>query len=373
MRRAAALALSSAAFFMGYYTRLAWGILSSYAGWSTSSLSAGLVFSLFFAAYVAVQIPAGIASDSLGPKPVVIAALLGLAASTALAGASNGVAAMYAASALMGFSAGWVYPATVKLMAALYGPDELPYAMSYYSLAWPLSIAALGVTAPEIAEALGWRGAYYAFASVDLAMAAAAALILPGSAGAGKSRQIELKAMGSRGAVLLAAGGFIFFAAYWAFAFYAYDYLLWLRIPSGVAGLIYSLTAIGGIPSTLIAGSVIQRLGIRRTYAVLLPLYGVLLAAYAAPFGVYYLAAVSLAAGFVRFMITPANSTAATLVGRDRAGSVAGLANLFWQAAGVASGVVAAPAISDLGYSGFWILAGALSAASAIVLTRLEV
>lgn len=369
MRRGAALALASAAFFMGYYTRLAWGILSNYAGYSASSAATGIVFSLFFAAYIAVQIPAGLASDKAGPRPVLVASLLGLAASTALASAATGDELMYLASALMGASAGWIYPASVKLVSALYDRGELPRAMALYSLAWPLSIALLGVTAPEAAAALGWRGAYLAMAAFDIALALAL-LKSPNPRTAGM--RISLADLRNRDAALLAAGGFIFFAAYWAFAFYAYDYLEGLGISSEAAGLIYSLTAIGGIPSTIAAGWIISRLGVRRTYAVFLPLYGAALAAYAAPLGAVYLAALSLIAGFLRFVITPANSTAAGLIGGGRAGSVSGLANLFWQAAGIAAG--AAPLIiGALGFRAFWIVAGALSASSALVLSRLKI
>ncbi|HEU16926.1 MAG TPA: MFS transporter, partial [Nitrososphaeria archaeon] len=172
------VALSFAAFFLSYYSRLAWSVLSTYSSLRPTPYEDGLIFSIFFAAYIAVQIPAGLVSDAIDPKKVLVMALLGLAASSVLGGAAGTIWVEYIGSLFMGFSAGWIYPTTIKLLSTNFEGRGLARAMGYYSLAWPISIILLGVGLPTAAEDLGWRWGYYLIGVASFAVALAAVMLM---------------------------------------------------------------------------------------------------------------------------------------------------------------------------------------------------
>ncbi|MGC8970009.1 MAG: MFS transporter [Conexivisphaera sp.] len=366
MREYLPITLSSAAFFLSYYSRLAWSVLSTYSSLRPTPYEDGLVFSIFFAAYIAVQVPSGLASDALGPKRVLVAALVGLAASSILSGAAGSMAVEYLGSALMGFSAGWIYPTTVKLLSGSFSGRELAKAMGYYSLAWPLSIILLGVGLPAAAEDLGWRWGYYLIGIASLAVAAASAALMGDVRRLGGDR-LNLRVLASRSVALLALGGFLFYYAYWTFAFYAYDYLRSIGMSGILAGEIYSLTAVAGLASTVLAGYLIGRMGLWRAFLLAIPLYGLTVLGFALLRAPLWLAVVAVAMGFFRFMMTPSNSTLASLVGGPgMAGSVTGAANFFWQLSGVVAGSVAPLIFVPFGYFALWVSVTAVVFASLV-------
>ncbi|MCI4461045.1 MAG: MFS transporter [Thaumarchaeota archaeon] len=358
--------LASASFFLSYYSRLAWSVLSTYSSLHPTPYDDGVMFSLFFAAYVAVQVPSGMVSDAIGPKAVLVAALLGLAGSSALSGLAGSMPVEYVGSALMGFSAGWIYPTTVKLISGSFEGGGLAKAMGYYSLAWPLSIILLGIGLPAAAEDLGWRWGYYLIGIASAAVAAAVlALVRDVKDRAGAPP--DLRVLARRDVALLSAGGFLFYFSYWAFAFYAYQYLRSTGMSGVLAGEIYSMTAVAGIASTVFTGYLIARVGLWRAFLLSIPLYGATLLGFALLRAPAWLALVALAMGFFRFMMTPSNSTLASVLGGpDRSGSVTGAANLFWQLSGVVAGAVAPLIFVPLGYGWLWALTSAAAFASLI-------
>ena len=348
------VALSFAAFFLSYYSRLAWSVLSTYSSLRPTPYEDGLIFSIFFAAYIAVQIPAGLVSDAIGPKKVLVMALLGLAASSVLGGAADTIWVEYLGSVLMGFSAGWIYPTTIKLLSTNFEGRGLARAMGYYSLAWPISIILLGVGLPTAAEDLGWRWGYYLIGVASFAVALAAAMLME-DVRRRDNGGLDLRVLASRNVALLSIGGFLFYYAYWAFAFYAYDYLRSIGMSGILAGEIYSMTAAAGIASTVITGYLIGRIGLWRTFLIAIPLYGLTILGFAVLRAPIWLAAVALAMGFFRFMVTPANSTLAGVIGGPgRSGSVTGAANFFWQLSGVIAGSASPLIFVSMGYASLW-------------------
>jgi MFS family permease len=348
------VALSFAAFFLSYYSRLAWSVLSTYSSLRPTPYEDGLIFSIFFAAYIAVQIPAGLVSDAIGPKKVLVMALLGLAASSVLGGAADTIWVEYLGSVLMGFSAGWIYPTTIKLLSTNFEGRGLARAMGYYSLAWPISIILLGVGLPTAAEDLGWRWGYYLIGVASFAVALAAAMLME-DVRRRDNGGLDLRVLASRNVALLSIGGFLFYYAYWAFAFYAYDYLRSIGMSGILAGEIYSMTAAAGIASTVITGYLIGRIGLWRTFLIAIPLYGLTILGFAVLRAPIWLAAVALAMGFFRFMMTPANSTLAGVIGGPgRSGSVTGAANFFWQLSGVIAGSASPLIFASMGYASLW-------------------
>ncbi|WP_054843019.1 MFS transporter [Vulcanisaeta distributa] len=358
---------ASASFFMSYFSRLAWSIVSTYSSLRPTIVEDSIVFSLFFIGYVVVQVPAGIISDRVGPKYVIIASLIGLAASSFVSGIANTMWVEYVASLFMGLSAGWIYPATVKLLTINFSGPELPVAMGYYSIAWPLSIVLAGATLPGICIALGWRWSYYIIALTSIIIASLYVPINIRDYGGNARGSLNLKLLRNSDVIVVSLSGFLFFMSYWTITLYAYKYFLSIGLNDYVAGFTYSLLALLGIPSTLIAGYIIRSLGVRNTLSLFEALYGIstiLLAVITRELPLMILAA---SMGFIRFIITPANSTAVSKIGGELAGSVTGIANLFWQLSGAVAPAVASFILIRLNYQSLWVIMGIVIMISALI------
>lgn len=163
--------LSSAAFFLSYFSRITWSIVSAYSLLKPTIPEDSLIFSLFFLGYVIVQLPSGILSDMLSPRIITVLSLTFLSLSLFLSGIANNIRIEYVASLLMGLSAGWIYPATIKILSITYNGKDLAVAIGYYSLAWPLSITLSGLILPYISINLGWRSSYFLLTILGISIA----------------------------------------------------------------------------------------------------------------------------------------------------------------------------------------------------------
>lgn len=305
-----------------------------------------IIFSLFFIGYVIVQIPSGFIANGY-PKVTSIISLLGLSFASFLSGYANSIVFEYFSSILMGLFAGWIYPTTVRILSCKFSGKELPIAIGYYSLAWPLSIVLAGVTLPYLSINFGWGFPYYLISIISL-FTALSYLPMPI-----KNSKIERKSLflvaKNRNVIIVSFSGFLFFLSYWIITLYAYKYFLTLGMNSYIAGLTYSMLALAGIPSTVIAGYIIIKIGIKNSLAFFEGIYG-LLTFYLSLIQIFIIASIM---GFVRFIITPANSSAVSVIDRKNAGSVSGFANF-----GILAPLIASIIITSLGFKLLWLFSG---------------
>ena len=365
-------ALSSAAFFMGYFGRMMWSILYYYAtSLQPTRIENSIVFSLFFVGYIAVQIPAAFVSDRIRPNLVTGLSLIAVGLTLFLEGAAQGIGTEYLSSILMGLAAGWIYPDPVRAVTALFPRrDRRTIALGYYSLAWPLSVFLLGIILPFTAVAVGWRDSYALMALISIAMGAAYLLT---EVEAFQAEKPSLSFMVNRNSLLAALGGFAFFLPYWAITFYAFEYFITIGMTAFAAGLAFAFLALAGIPSTLLSGFVMNRLGIRRSALVSLVVYGAAFFFLAAFQNLYVILGVALVMGFFRFLVTPINAAIVSAVGESRAGHVTGFANLFWQCGGIVGPVVAAVLTDAFGYAVEWCVMGVIVFAAALIYAQIRI
>lgn len=352
---------------MSYFSRIAWSIVSVYSTLRPSVIEDGIIFSLFFIGYVMVQIPAGIMSDLVLPKNIMFFSLLGISFSAYISGASSDIVEEYIASFLMGFSAGWVYPITIKVLSLYFTKSELPIAIGYYSLAWPLSIVLSGLILPWLSINFGWRNAYYFISLLSLILAVLS-LVIGKKKGEKSKFEIIVK---DKNVIIVSISGFLFFLSYWIITLYAYKYFLYIGLNDIVAGFAYSLLALAGIPSTIIAGYIIRKVGVKSTLTVFEFLYGVFTVALSFFTFTLGIIIVTSAMGFIRFIITPANSTAVSILGGKKAGNVTGFANFFWQGSGVLSPIIASLLLISLGYFFLWVICGLIIILSSFLYLKL--
>ncbi len=358
----------SLSFFLAYFSRLAWSILGPLSTLHPSVEEDSYIFSLFFAGYVVVQIPAGVLVDRMSFKIVLLLSLVGIAITSLGSGLADSIRTEYLLSIFMGLSAGWIYPSTVKAISGSFSGKELAQAMGVYSLAWPLSIIAAGYLLPPIATELSWRWGYFFVTALSVMTVSLLPTVKPTPNFNSPGRLEDI-----RDVVLISGGGFLFFTAYWAVALYFYDYALRLTDDPIVSGLIYSLTALPGIVSTVLSSRLINRLGHVKSLVVTVSSYGLLLMLIPLARGPLSLAILATLMGGVRFLITPAHSTAIARIGREGAGKATGIANTFWQFSGVTSSVMAGWIVTSLGYQWLWIMMGFISIISTLLYSRIGI
>jgi MFS family permease len=72
MKKVFIIFLTSASFFMSYFSRIAWSIVSVYSNWKLTEIEDSIIFSLFFIGYILVQLPAGFLSDKVKPNIIAL-------------------------------------------------------------------------------------------------------------------------------------------------------------------------------------------------------------------------------------------------------------------------------------------------------------
>jgi MFS family permease len=371
--RGLVLFLCSASFFIGYFSRLSWGVLSAYSTLNPTISDDGVIFSLFFLGYTITQIPSGFLADRIPPKTIITSALVGLAFATWLSGAAWTIQVEIVASFATGVAAGCVYSPSVKILASIFHGDELSVAIGYYSLAFPLAIFLTGLALPPLASSIGWRFPYYVLAVVSLLLAI---LMVPTTNLKTSQEKLDFLVFKDRNVILLAAAGFVFFFAYWLLTLYSYSYLLTLELSKIEAGVVYSMLALAGLPSTLVSGHIMKRIGAKRTLFVSVVIYAFLLLLFSLSRNIWSLIVVSCVMGFFRFIITPASTTVSSLVGGKRGektGSVNGITNFFSQASGIVGPLAASFLIQSLGYNAVWLTAFGLSVLASVLYSRVKI
>lgn len=249
-------------------------------GLSASEL--GLMAACMFVAYGAVQLPVGIALDTVGPRRLQAALALLTAAGFAVFALADGLAGFVAARVMLGVGVSAGLMAIIKANAQWF-PSTRVAAMT----GWGLAIGTLGAvaaTAPaEIAlPYLGWRGIFWLLGGISLATAAWMFLAMPEkpAAGAKKGLGEELRVMGE----ILASGTFWRYAPAMAMlSVLNFTYLglwigPWLRDVAGYDGparaatlFLYTLTMMFG---GLVMGLLSSRAQERGYSGALVPLAG---------------------------------------------------------------------------------------------------
>ncbi|QGA69292.1 MFS transporter [Sulfolobus sp. E11-6] len=364
--------LSASSFFLSYFSRVTWSIVAPLSALKTTTTEDSIIFALFFVGYILVQIPSGMLADSISVNRLLFLSLLGVGITSFISATVPLIMVEYIMSFLMGFSAGWIYPITVKLLSISFDGKDLPTAMSIYSIAWPLSIVASGIIIPFLALTFGWEFSFYFISALSVILGISALVYLPSL----KLSKNIIKFKGvvrDRNSIYISIGGFLFYLTYWVLVLYLYKYLLGVFRNEYVAGVIYSFTALTGIFSTILAGYIIKSLGVKRTFLLFISLYSISLLLFSFSKNVIIIGTDALALGFFRFIITPTSSTAVAVIGgKERSGSVTGFANFFWQSSGIVGSIIAPLLINLFTYTYLWTFVGVLSFLSLIFYYKLK-
>ncbi|MFZ1103269.1 MAG: MFS transporter [Hyphomicrobiaceae bacterium] len=139
----------------------------------------GLLTSVYFLVFAAVQLPCGVLLDRYGPRLVDSTLLLVAAAGSLLFALADGVATLLVGRALIGLGVAVALMAGLKAIVLWFPPQRVALANGWYIMLGALG--ALSATGPAelIVHGIGWRGLFAALAAASAAVALLIFLVVP--------------------------------------------------------------------------------------------------------------------------------------------------------------------------------------------------
>jgi sugar phosphate permease len=165
----------------------------------TSAGVIGLLSSIYFYCYAAMQFPAGLLSDSVGPRRTVTVSLLLAAAGSLLFGLAPTVRWAMLARALVGLGVSMVFIPTMKILAQWFRAREFAFMSGLMQAAGGVGILAATWLLGPLATYAGWRFSFGLIGVCTLGIVAAAWLIVrnrPADLGWPSIAELEHQKMG---------------------------------------------------------------------------------------------------------------------------------------------------------------------------------
>ena len=113
-------------YFFVYFHRLSLSVVANelVRDFQTTASVMGLLGSVYFYCYAAMQIPAGLLSDSLGPRKTVTFSLLIASAGSILFGLASGIGMAFAGRVMVGLGVSMVFIPTMKIISRWFHANE---------------------------------------------------------------------------------------------------------------------------------------------------------------------------------------------------------------------------------------------------------
>lgn len=188
----------AAAYFLSYLFRSINAVIAPdlTADFSLSAGQLGLLTSVYFLAFAALQIPVGILLDRFGPRRTNASLLLAAASGALVFALSQGVPALLAGRVLIGLGVSACLMSSIKAFTLWYPLQRLP-AMTGWAL-FSGGLGAMAATAPVEAalQMTDWRGVFVTMSVLTLAAAAAIFWVVPERASAGGNESLREQLQG---------------------------------------------------------------------------------------------------------------------------------------------------------------------------------
>ncbi|HEY1245253.1 MAG TPA: MFS transporter [Hyphomicrobiaceae bacterium] len=139
----------------------------------------GLLTSVYFLLFAAVQLPCGVLLDRYGPRLIDSTLLLVAAVGSLLFALADGVATLLAGRALIGLGVAVGLMAGLKAIVQWFPPERIALANGWYIMLGALGALSATGPAETIVQALGWRGLFTALAVASVAVALIILLVVP--------------------------------------------------------------------------------------------------------------------------------------------------------------------------------------------------
>jgi MFS family permease len=139
----------------------------------------GLLTSVYFLLFAAVQLPCGVLLDRYGPRLIDSTLLLVAAAGSLLFALADGVATLLVGRALIGLGVAVGLMAGLKAIVLWFPPERVALANGSYIMLGALGALSATGPAETVVQALGWRGLFTALAAASAAVALIILLVVP--------------------------------------------------------------------------------------------------------------------------------------------------------------------------------------------------
>jgi sugar phosphate permease len=134
----------------------------------------GILGSIYFYCYAAMQFPAGLLADSVGPRRTVTFSLLLAAVGGLLFGLAPGIKVAMAARAMVGLGVSMVFIPTMKILAQWFRAREFAFMSGMMQAAGGVGILVATSFLGWLATRAGWRASFGIVAGCTLAIVLAA-------------------------------------------------------------------------------------------------------------------------------------------------------------------------------------------------------
>jgi len=150
------------AYLLVYFHRLSLSVVADdlIAEFATSAGVMGLLSSVYFYCYAAMQLPAGLLSDSIGPRRTVSAFLLIAAAGSIVFGLAPTIEFVFFSRVLVGFGVSMVFIPTMKILSQWYRKDEFASMAGLLNAVGGLGVLAGTGLLGQMAQAMGRRTSF---------------------------------------------------------------------------------------------------------------------------------------------------------------------------------------------------------------------
>ncbi len=152
-------AVLSMAYFFVYFHRLSLSVVADtlVKAFNTDAGTIGLMGSVYFYCYALMQLPAGLLSDSVGPRRTVTFFLLVASAGSILFGFAPNIQTAFAGRVLVGFGVSMVFIPTMKILSQWYYKHEFASMAGILNAVGGMGVMAATWLLAVMTEELGWR------------------------------------------------------------------------------------------------------------------------------------------------------------------------------------------------------------------------
>ena len=147
------------AYFFVYFHRLSLSVVadSLINEFNTTASTLGVLGSIYFYCYAIMQLPAGLLSDSVGPRRTVTCFLILAAAGSLIFGLAPNIATALVGRILVGFGVAMVFIPTMKILSQWYAPHEFASMAGILNAVGGAGVMAATWLLALMTEIFGWR------------------------------------------------------------------------------------------------------------------------------------------------------------------------------------------------------------------------
>lgn len=170
----------AAAYLFVYFHRLSLSVVANdlVKDFETTASVMGLLGSIYFYCYALMQIPAGLLSDSLGPRKVVTASLLVAAIGSIVFGLAADVPMAFVGRILVGLGVSVVFIPTMKILSQWYRANEFAFMTGILNAIGGIGVMTATLPLAMMTANFGWRISFVLIGLLTLVILCLAWLIV---------------------------------------------------------------------------------------------------------------------------------------------------------------------------------------------------